>query len=271
MKRSVCMRQGSTMFTVIPSLASSLARVLNIPAMPGRMPFERMSPSTGCLTELDWMARMRPHLFFFMSGSTARMKRTVERWTCWKAAVQCSSDICSKGPGGGPPTLATSTSTLPHFSRVFATTRSMSSTLLASAGMASTSAPVRFRTSSAAAPRSASPREHMATRAPSAAKPTAEALPMPLLAATTSATLPLSPRSTSALRLGDLLVEVRAVAACHVEPLELGVPHHLEGDPLAGAAAPEREVQILTRRHLQRVERQDHVPLTDARARARPV
>src|SRR3990172_3703615 len=216
------------------------------------------------------MARMRPHFFFFMSGSTARMKRTVERWTCSKAAFHCSSVICSKGPGGGPPTLATSTSTPPHFSRVLATTRSMSSGLFASAGTASTSAPVCLPTSSAAARRSASPRAHIATRAPSAAKPMADALPMPLLAATTSATLPSRPRSTATLRSGDLLVEVRAVASGDVEPRELVVAHHLERDPLSRPPPPQGQVQVLPGRHLAGVEREDHVALADARARAGP-
>src|SRR6266511_722898 len=270
-KRSVRIRPGKTMLTVMPSRPSSWASVLNIPAMPGRIPFERMSASTGCLTELDWMARMRPHFFSFMSGRTARLKRTVETWTCSKAAFHCSSVICSKGPGGGPPTLATSTSIPPHFSRVLATTRSMSSGLLASAATASTSAPVRLLTSSAAARRSASPRAHIATRATSAPQPMAEALPMPLLAATTSATLPLSPRSTVGLRSGDLLVEVRAVAARHIEPLQLVVAHHLERDSLSRTPPPERQVQLLPRRHLLRVERQDDVALADARARARPI
>src|SRR5207244_2629772 len=101
MNRSVMMRPGSTRFTVTPSLATSPARVLNIPAMAGRMPLERTRPSTGCLTELDWMARMRPHFLRFMSGSTARMKRTVDRRTCSKAAFHCSSVIWSHGPAQG--------------------------------------------------------------------------------------------------------------------------------------------------------------------------
>src|SRR6266481_802977 len=269
-KRSVRIRPGKTMLTVMPSRPSSLASVLNIPAMPGRIPFERTSPSTGCLTELDWMARIRPHFFCFMSGRTARMKRTVERWTCSKAAFHCSSVICSKGPGGGPPTLATRTSTPPHFSRVLATTRAMSSDLFASAATASTSAPVCLLTSSAAARRSASPRAHIATCAPSAPSPMAEARPIPLLAATTSATLPLSPRSMTPLR-SDLLVEIRAVAARHVEPLELVVAHYLERDALSGSMPPEREVQVLARRDLLRVEGHDDVALADSGARAGPI
>src|SRR5262249_60769191 len=131
----------------------------------------------------------------------------------------------------------------PHCSRVFEALRSMSSGLLASAGMASASALVRVRTSSAAVLRSSSPRAHMLTRAPSAAKPMAEALPMPLLAATTSATLPLSPRSTTALRSGNLLVELRAIADRHVESLHLFVPPHLHLHPLASSASPQGEVE----------------------------
>src|SRR5713101_7981524 len=271
MNRSVMIRPGSTRFTVTPSLATSPASVLNIPAMAGRMPLERTSPSTGCLTELDWMARIRPHFLRFMSGSTARMKRTVERCTCSKAAFHCSSVIWSKGPGGGPPTLATRMSTPPHFSLACPTTRAMSSALLASAETARTSAPVFCRTSSAAALRSASPRAHMATRAPSAASPMADALPIPLLAATTSAVLPFNPRSTRVLRSGNLLVEVGPIAARDVQALELIVPHHLEGDALPGAAQPEREVEILARGHLAGIERDDDVTLLDARARPRTV
>src|SRR5712692_5478481 len=264
-------RPGSTRFTVILSLASSLARVLNSPAIAGRMPFDRMSPSTGCFTELDWIARMRPHLAFFMCGSTPRMKRTVERCTCSKAASHCSSFICSKGPGGGPPTLATRMSTPPKASTVCASTRWISAALLASAGTASTSAPVLRFTSAAASLSAASPRAHIATRAPSAASPSALALPIPLLAATTSADLPLSPRSISPPRSGQLLVELRAVPAGHVDFAQLVVAQHFERDLLAGRVPPEREVQVLARRHLLGVEGDDDVALLDARARPWPI
>src|SRR5690242_1774295 len=70
-----------------------------------------------------------------------------------------------------------------------------SSFLVTSAGMARTSALVFARMSSAAVFRSLSVRAHITTRAPSAASPMADALPIPLLAAVTSATLPFSPRS----------------------------------------------------------------------------
>ncbi len=201
-KRSVMIRPGSTRFTVMPCGARSPASVLKRPAMPGRMPFESTSPSTGCFTELDWMARIRPHRACFMCGSTSRMKRTVDRCTCSKAAFHCSSVICSKGPGGGPPTLATRMSTPPKDRLASATTFEMSAARLASAGTASTSAPVFCLTSAAASLSAASPRAHITTRAPSAAKPIALALPMPLLAATTSAVLPLMPRSMERLPLG---------------------------------------------------------------------
>ncbi len=123
------------------------------------------------------------------------MKRTVERWTCSKARVQCSSVMLSKGPGGGPPTLATRMSTPPKARLASATTFEMSAARLASAVRASTSAPVCRFTSAAASFSAASPRAHITTRAPSAASPIALALPMPLLAATTSAVFPLMPRS----------------------------------------------------------------------------
>ena len=123
------------------------------------------------------------------------MKRTVDRWTCSKARVQCSSVMLSKGPGGGPPTLATRMSTPPKARLASATTFEMSAARLASAVSASTSAPVCRFTSAAASFSAASPRAHITTRAPSAASPSALALPMPLLAATTRAVLPLMPRS----------------------------------------------------------------------------
>src|SRR5512144_677063 len=273
-KRSVMIRPGSTRLTVMPWGARSPARVLKRPAMPGRMPLERTSPSTGCFTELDWIARMRPHRACFMWGRTSRMKRTVDRWTCSKAAFHCSSVICSKGPGGGPPTLATRMSTPPKARLASATTREMSAARLASAVKARTSAPVRCLTSAAASLRAASPRAHMTTRAPSAARPSALALPIPLLAATTSAVLPLLPRSIGSLpvrRSGNLLVEVGAVATGHGQPADLVVAHHLEGHLLAGRVPPQREVQLLEGRDLLRVERHDQVALLDARARARSV
>src|SRR5262245_59956993 len=98
-------------------------------------------------------------------------------------------------PRGGPPQLATSTSMAPKVSFVRATSRLTSSAFVTSAAIASTSAPVLARTSAAAASTSASVRAHIATFAPSAPNPSAHARPMPLLAAVTSATLPLSPRS----------------------------------------------------------------------------
>src|SRR6185503_10905951 len=270
LKRSVMIRPGSTRLTVMPWDARSPARVLKRPAMPGRMPLESTRPSTGCFTELDWMARIRPHLACFMCGSTSRMKRTVDRCTCSKAAFHCSSVICSKGPGGGPPTLATRMSTPPKARLASATTLAMSAGRLASAASARTSAPVFCLTSPAASLSAASPRAHITTRAPSAARPSALALPMPLLAATTSAVLPLMPRSIGSLpvrRSGTLLVEVGAVAAGDGQLADLVVAHHFEGHLLARRVAPEREVQLLAGGDLLRVERHDQVALLDARAR----
>jgi hypothetical protein len=52
---------GSTRLTVMPSLARSGMIVFISPAMPGRIPFDRSMPPTGCFTELDWIPMMRPH------------------------------------------------------------------------------------------------------------------------------------------------------------------------------------------------------------------
>src|SRR5689334_5840213 len=161
-------------------------------------------------------------------------------------------------------------STPPKARLASATTLEMSAGRLASAASAMTSAPVFCFTSPAASLSAASPRAHITTRAPSAARPSALALPMPLLAATTSAVFPLMPRSIGSLpvrRSGTLLVEVGAVAAGDGQLADLVVAHHLEGHLLARGVAPEREVQLLAGGHLLRVERHDQVALLDARAR----
>src|SRR5207247_3268031 len=73
------------------------------------------------------------------------------------------------------------------------------------------------------------------------------------------------------LRSGDLLVEIGPVTARDVQALELVVPHHLERDALAGAAPPEREVEIPLCGNLAGIEGDDDIPFLDARARARAV
>src|SRR5688572_655947 len=148
------------------------------------------------------------------------------------------------------------------------TSAATSSFLVTSAGMASTSAFVLARISSAAVFRSLSVREHITIFAPSAARPSAHALPMPLLAAVTSATLPPSPRSMLSSASG-LFEELRAIARRHLDAAGLAVAHHLEGQPLAGLVAPEREIKLLAAADFLRVERHDEVALLQAAAIAR--
>src|SRR5262245_43313201 len=166
------------------------------PAMPGRIPFDRSIPPTGCLTELDWIPTMRPHRLARMCGTTPRTKRTKFSVTTSNACRQSSSVKSAKLPIAGPPELLTSTSTPPKRSTVPATTLSMPSAVVRSAWTASTSARVSSWISSAAVSRSASVRAQIVTSAPSRASASADALPRPLLEAATIATLPLTPRST---------------------------------------------------------------------------
>ncbi len=64
--RAVRNEPGKTTLIVIPSLARPGMMAFISPAMPGRRPFDRSMPSTGCFTELDWMLTMRPHRFWRM-------------------------------------------------------------------------------------------------------------------------------------------------------------------------------------------------------------
>ncbi len=62
MSRSVAMFPGQTLFTVIPSGASSRDRVLAMPTTPRRAVLDRISRSMGCLTAMEVMLMMRPPL-----------------------------------------------------------------------------------------------------------------------------------------------------------------------------------------------------------------
>jgi len=166
-----------------------------MPWVPGRTALDSSRSGSGCLTDTDWIVSTRPHFFACIPGSTARTSRTTDSSESSNACCHCSSDISSKKPRAGPPAFATRTSTPPHCDVTRCASASTSCFLVTSVGTASTSARVLDRTSSAAVFSSLSVRAHMATRAPSAPKASAHALPMPLLAAVTSATFPRSPRS----------------------------------------------------------------------------
>src|SRR5436190_1225149 len=246
-----------------------------MPCAPGPTPLDSRGSGSGCLTDTDWIVSTRPHFFACIPGSTPRTRRTTDSSESSKACCHCSSLISSKKPRAGPPALATRMSTPPHCDDTRCVNACTSSFLVTSAGMASTSALVAARTSSAAVLRSLSVRAHIATFAPSRANSSAHALPMPLLAAVTSATLPRSPRSMGsplymAGRL-DLLEEFRAVARRDLQAAQPVVAHYLERELLAGAVPPQREIELLAARHLLGVERYDDVALLQPTTVARPL
>src|SRR4249920_513075 len=108
---------------------------------------------------------------------------------------QSSSVRFSSRPPGELPAQVTRMSMRPKRSIVSATVRSTSSTTLMSPRSSTTSPPVSAESSSAVRRRSSSPRAVIATVHPSCASRRAVALPMPLLAPVTNATVPWSPRS----------------------------------------------------------------------------
>ena len=195
--RSVMMRPGRTRLTVMPSLAEidrqrlEEARDAGPDAVGEDEAVHRLLHRAG----LDGQDAA-PLLGLFMSGRTSRMSRTVERWTCSKACVHCSSVIFSKGPGGGPPTLATRTSTPPQASLALRhrPRRVLGAAERRRAPPAPRRRSARF-TSAAASFSAASPRAHIRTRAPSAREPQRARLAHALARRRHEGHLALEPRS----------------------------------------------------------------------------
>src|SRR5919201_453092 len=220
-----------------------------MPCVPGRTALDSSRSGSGCLTDTDWIVSTRPHFFACIPGSTARTRRTTDSRDSSNACCHCSSVISSKKPRAGPPALATRMSAPPHCDATRCASDCPSSFLVTAPEIASTSPFVAARTSSAAVLSSLSVRAHIATFAPSRASSSAHALPMPLLAAVTSATLPRSPRSMIRLlyrsaplymagRL-DLLEEFGAVAGGHLQAAQPVVAHHLERELFARPMPPQ--------------------------------
>src|ERR1700727_2550010 len=78
-KRSVAVNPGPTLFTRIPSLPNSLARLFTRPTTAARTAFERTRSVTGCLVVIDVSVMMRPQRFLCMCGITSRAKYTLLR------------------------------------------------------------------------------------------------------------------------------------------------------------------------------------------------
>jgi len=134
-------------------------------------------------------------------------------WDNMPAETNCAQQIELHGglPGlhvmslenaaGGPPALVTRMWIVPHFSITRRTIRATSSSLVTSATMGRVSLPVLVWICAAACSNGSSFRAQSATRAPSRARPSAAALPSPLLDAQTSATLVFNPKSMSSPRI----------------------------------------------------------------------
>src|ERR1700674_527010 len=120
-RRSVAVKPGPTLFTRIPSLPNSLARLFTSPTTAARTAFERTRSVTGCLVVIDVRVMMRPQRFLCMCGITSRAKYTLLRKFSSRARCH-SSRVAARNPlAGGPPALVTQISMPPNFCATAAT------------------------------------------------------------------------------------------------------------------------------------------------------
>ena len=206
-------------FTLMPSFATSFESVLARPVTPARIEFDRIRFSSGCLTVNEVSITMRPHCLACMSGSTARQRRTTLIRFKLTAPCHCSSVRLTNGPGGGPPALANKMSTAPNWRDASSTICRTCTASLTSAAIECTSAPVCCWISSAARLRTSALREQITRRQPSRANSSATAFPRPRLAAVTSATLSLMPRSIVS---PCLALRARSPVSCPHRPARPG-------------------------------------------------
>src|SRR5450631_762217 len=195
--RSVSMRPGASVLTVMPSAATWSDSVLDQAVVALRTALESMSVGSGCLTDDEVLVMTRPQCLARMDGRHSRVSRMADIRLSSNAPCQSSSVRVSNMPGFGPPALLKRTSTLPNESTVVLTTCSRSAIRVTSAASPRTRVccPAAACTCSAAAWIAGRIRENMTTFAPSAASACATPLPSPWLAAATIAVLPRSPRS----------------------------------------------------------------------------
>src|SRR6185437_11839931 len=182
------------LLTVMPSVATSLARVRANPVTADRTLFERIRLFTGCFTAMDVTLTIRPHRRCRMPGSTARVSSTALRSVRFTARSHAIQSCASNGPAGGPPAFVTRMSTWPKRAMASAVTSSMCSCFERSATTVCTSTPVHVEITLRALSSVSAPRAQRISLAPSLASSSAIARPRPRLAAATSATLPRMPR-----------------------------------------------------------------------------
>ena len=189
--RSVAIRPGRAILTVMPLGASSRDRVLDQPARAPRSEFDRARFGMGATTPDEAMVTIRPHPAARISGSTASVIAMRLITMPRKCVDQRSSGWPAAGDGGGPPVLFTSISIGPLFARISATRPAACSgsetsqttwvvgPAIVAADAASTSGLLPTKT----------------TWAPSAESARADAAPSPLPAPITSAVFPFMPKS----------------------------------------------------------------------------
>src|SRR5262249_36197183 len=103
--RSVLIRPGASVFTVMPSAATWSARVFDHAVVALRTLFDSIRLAIGCLTEDDVLVMIRPHFFAFINGKHSRVSRMTDNRLTSTAVCQSSSLKLSNVPGLGPPAL----------------------------------------------------------------------------------------------------------------------------------------------------------------------
>ncbi|MNT54468.1 hypothetical protein D3C72_1916370 [compost metagenome] len=137
------------------------------------------------------MLTMRPKPRSIMPSTVALISSMGVSMLALSATIQSSHVHWRKSPGLGPAALVTRMSGAGQASR----TSARPCTVVTSAATVHTCTPVASRMSLAVASSACAPRATMVSDAPSSASANAHARPSPLLAAQTSAVLPLIPRS----------------------------------------------------------------------------
>src|SRR5664279_4307706 len=199
--RSVSNHPGNRPFTVTPRSASLVrATPATKPVRPLRAPLDRPRTSNGAFTEPDVMLTTRPKPRSAILSTVALISSIGVSMLASRALSQASRFHSRKSPGGGPPALLTRMSTCGQAASAAARPTSV----VMSPTTVRTSPPApNARSSRAVASRTSPPRAVMTTFTPSLASAVAQPLPSPLLAAQTSAHLPLIPRSISSPPFGQ--------------------------------------------------------------------
>src|SRR6185436_15776959 len=191
--RSVAMNPGQTLFTVMPSLATSSDSALANPRTPARAVDDRIKPGSGCSAAIDARQMMRPHRALVMIGTAALASVMVEIRFSSIAFGQASAGKSLNAPAGGPPALAKRMSSRPNLSATSCTSFSACAGTVTSAGNAAVLALRPFT----------------ATLAPSCSSIVATARPRPRVPPHTSATRPLRPRSMVVTQSGGFAGSIR--------------------------------------------------------------